>query len=303
MKVAFSSYQLIPKQSLNRLQKNFPVKGALLRISENNHHGYVDCLCWPQFGELPFSQIIENIRNGNMNDSLTQRLLQVAKSDLNARKDKVQLLAGIRDLKNHSYVFSYSEESTQVIKVKMSGEFESDKQVILTLLKDKPDVKLRLDFNSGMQELQIDQFIKFLNLHKTHIDFIEDPFSGALSDLNKFSQRTEIGVALDWWPVQIKLEWNGPLILKPLHEDPQLFLNLPNRIIVSSLMDHPLGQVQAASLASHWPNEIHGLRSEVFYNENSYTKTLRQYFSGELDQTTFGYGFGELLEMENWLDI
>jgi o-succinylbenzoate synthase len=165
---------------------------------------------------------------------------------------------------------------------------------------------LRLDFNSSLTKAQYQRFVSALGDDCDGIDYVEDPTPW--NSQNGFGALpSHPPLAVDFEASQANGNPRAPAvrIVKPAIQDWDTLLSekLSQRTIISSYLDHPLGQCFAVWVAATRgsPSETHGLASHLSYEPNAFSERL------ELDgprllvpRVGTGIGFDELLEKLPW---
>lgn len=155
------------------------------------------------------------------------------------------------------------------------------------------DVRIRVDFNNT---LGAEEFVRVAaSLPRGRIDFIEDPtpYDPAVwSDLRK---RTGLRLALDRGEAE---EGVDVLVVKPaVQEMPRS----SKEIVVTSYMDHPVGQLFAAHAAAMWATSRRcGLVTHVLYESNDFSERLQLDGARLVPPGGTGLGFDDLLERIAW---
>lgn len=277
MRVSCSPYTLIGKPPYKDR------KGALLRIEyRDGKVGYCDCHPWPECGDETLFTQIEMLKNG-LTTNLTKCSLKFAKLDAEARALKKNLFEGLTIPPSHWLLKSMDEpipEGFTTVKLKV----KKDDNLTNFLENLPPGIKVRLDFNNAHT---FESFSKCV--FNNTIDFIEDPYPYEKESWEK----SPVPLATDFQKER------GPIsILKPARDNYEEFLHC-DRIIVTSYLDHPIGQLSAAYVAAllkkKRPEKIDvcGLLSHHVYEENPFSKRLNFQHPNSL-------GFDDLLENSPW---
>ena len=338
MKIDFSEYELFPFSLLSSKTSSGARKGALLRIQfDSDRVGYSDCHPWPELGDLPLSAQLNELREERLTP-LTQRSLEHARVDAEARRVNQSLFVTNRlrkqpfHLKNHSLISNLlSLDETKIrekaqagyshlkIKVGISPHLEA-----VCLRKLEPclsdfNLKVRLDFNSSLTERDFDSFLSDLGSCRRRINFIEDPvpFDGKV--WKSLQEKWEIPLALDRTE-NMELEFVEPqafsfLIHKPAIQDPHWIVSCSQKlkvpVVVTSYLDHPLGQMCAAWVATEVlpqagafaVEETCGVLSHSSYRPHAFSEEIQcegPYLKLPLGT---GFGFDRLLAGKNWRSL
>jgi O-succinylbenzoate synthase len=232
-------YTLKPRRPLSALAGARPREGALLRVGE----GFADVHPWPELGDAPLDEQLALLSHGQTTP-LTRRSLWFASV---WRRD---LFEGLTIPRSH-WPGSDPPEDFDVAKVKMPGGTLPDR------------VRLRLDFNGDG-----DAFARVApTLPRERIDFIEDPCPYDAATWREIRQRG-FRLALDR---HVATESVDVLVVKPAVQDVP---NVDIPIIITSYMDHPIGQLHAAYVAAN-SNETCGLVTHVLYENDPFIERMK----------------------------
>jgi len=236
-------YSLKPRRPLSALAGDAPRQGALLRAGE----GFADVHPWPELGDAPLDEQLALLARGETTP-LTRRSLWFASVW------KRDLFDGLAIPRSH-WPGSDPPDGFDTVKVKMPGG-------VLP-----PSHRLRLDFNASIDAAAFAALAP--TLPRERIDFVEDPCPydaatwRALHDLG-FHLALDRHVATDGVDV---------LVVKPAVQDVP-HVDIP--IIITSYMDHPIGQLHAAYVAAtHTPNATCGLVTNVLFESDPFLERMR----------------------------
>lgn len=290
MKIRYSPYKLIGTGS-------FPSrKGALLEFTfEDQTTGYADCHPWEELGDAPLAQQLSLLKMGRLTP-ITARSLDFALIDSNARANKVNLFAGLKIPESH-YLVSTAEvpEEYAVYKCK-------DPDICLKLLpRLSSGQKVRMDFNFSLTKAQFIEFIGKTKRYIDRFDFIEDPFPFNAEIWKEFELQYGISLALDR---KKEGQEHAIRILKPAIDPPGKYES-KQRLVYTSYLDHPLGQIGAAYVAAaSGCNEVCGLTSHLVYQPNIFSERLDVVNSKlRIPVEGTGLGFDDCLEEQNWRSL
>jgi o-succinylbenzoate synthase len=273
-------YELIPKRRLSTVAIDGPRHGALIRVDG----GFADIHPWPELGDLPLDQQLALLARDETTP-LTQASLEFASIDAAARRDGRSLFEGVTIPPSH---WPGPDPPAGFDTVKLKG------------IDRIPDhVRLRIDFNAT---LTAEEFVQIAaTLPRERIDFIEDPCPYDPSIWRELRAQTGLRLALDRAASSSRLcsvDSYDVLILKPALEE------IPctdAEIVVTSYMDHPIGQLTAAyTAATANIKTTCGLITHVLYENDVFIERMR------IDETHLvppggpGWGFDDLLENLPW---
>lgn len=259
-------------------------EGALLRING----GHADCHPWPELGDLPLNKQLEKLAR-NETTPLTKRSLYFAALDREARAQNRSLFEGLTIPKSHYLLLKLGDVPPHsLVKIKMGR----DASALLRFLK-KSSCQVRLDFNAKLTEPEFKQFLDETAEYHSRFDCIEDPFPYEESAWKRYAN-----LACDARSEQA-IGTAHTLVLKPAVQDHEPFRNLSQKLIVTSYLDHPLGQLSAAFIAAQLRVDVCGLCSHLVYQTNEFSEQLPQTTSLVPPPGT-GFGFDELLKKLPW---
>ncbi len=256
-----------------------PRRGALIRVGS----GFADIHPWPELGDEPLEEQLARIGQ----TPLTRRSLELARLDGAARERAVSLFDGLTIPESH---WPGSEPPP---------EFDTVKLKSIEVIPER--VRIRIDFNA---RLRPEEFLLIAEgLPHDRIDFVEDPCPYDPAVWSALQQQTGLRLALDR-----PSEHGGlppfsaadVLVVKPAIED------VPSddrEIVVTSYMDHPLGQFGAAYIAALHADKVSprcGLFTHVLYKRDEFIERIRSDGPRLLPPEGTGIGFDDLLERLPW---
>lgn len=313
MKISHSFYELISKHPIQSKRTQTVRQGALLQVEfDEGTVGFADCHPWEEFGDLPLQAQLELLKNGKCT-RLTARSLYFAKMDAKARQNKQNLLASRKIPMSH-YLISQLDESCfdeikmawekgfTYFKIKLGKEMAQEKQFLKEILNHWPNAKIRLDFNSKLNPEQLISFLDSVTEYKKSIDFIEDPFPFHYPSWRKIQESFQISLAADEY---YRDAYGHPEAAQVIIMKPAVHTLKPvdtrQRLIITTYLDHPLGQISAAYMASLACAEPCGLLSHHVYQPNAYSDMMVQKGPYLHPIPGYGLGFDELLMKEKFV--
>ena len=332
MKIWTSEYTLTPRLgSLGGHAKARPREGALIRVEHDDSSvGYADIHPWTELGDEPLAIQLQKLTNFETTP-LTQRSLELATLDAESRKQNSSAFQGlhipnshflITDLKKNfqAELMRAFDEGFATLKIKIGRSVVSMLEDRVTLEKSistLQNFKLRFDFNSQRNHVEIQEWLQGLSpALRQSIEFLEDPCQWNLGNWAELREKTSVPLALDHGGEEIfSTEEAGPVaqllsdvIVKPAVQDPSEIVNTQLKYVVTSYLDHPVGQLGAALEAGFLSERMKlatcGLLSHTSYEPNSYSEAFPSKgptLTPRLNEA--GIGFGALLEKENWQEL
>ena len=266
-----------------------PVRhGALLRVeTAGGAFGYADIHPWEELGDLPLAEQLAKLSRGEITD-LTRASLAFAALDGAARAEGRSLWEGLVVPPSHFLLPGAAEsmpgaleaalgEGFTRFKLKVGGEREADERLLLSLADILADAggRLRLDWNERLTAAEFAARFARLQDLLPLLDFVEDPCPFDPQTWQELSRQTGAEFALDRAADTHAGQFAGTLIHKPARFGPELPRTSARRVVVTSYLDHPLGQLGAAWVAARLrTTETHGLVSHRAYARNAFSDTL-----------------------------
>jgi O-succinylbenzoate synthase len=318
VKIAFSKYVLFPIKTGFRK----PREGALLKVSfADGSCGYADCHPWEELGDLSLDDQLKILGKGK-DTPLTKQSIRFAKIDAQARSEKQHLFHGAELPTNHYHISDYSlidndllthlsKSGIRLIKVKMGADLVNDSIFLkkFTPIFQGNNLKLRLDFNCKLSEQKFLEFLKQCSGCLDVIDFFEDPFTYHPLQWRKIKEDYKVKLACDKDSINALAYPDSCdyLVVKPAVQEISAFLNDKRPLVLTSYLDHPIGQLSALYTASMILKEKNAILSDCgFLSHYAYTPTMFTHaFSQEKSQLIpsfkgCGWGYDDLLKKLEW---
>ena len=263
-------YRLIPRGG------GAPRGGALLRVEG----GFADVHPWPELGDAPLDEQLALLARGETTQ-LTRASLHWARVDADARGRGRSLFDGLTIPQSH---WSGNEPPAGFDTVKTKG-----------VLPVPEDVRIRIDFNA---QLSAEEFVRIAEpLPRERIDFIEDPCPYDAVTWRLLRERTGLRLALDRFEGEADV-----LVHKPALQTS--FPEFGGEVVVTSYLDHPVGQFFAAYVAAtHEVSARCGLFTHAVYEPDAFNERIRADGARLLPPGGTGIGFDDLLEDLPWTKI
>jgi O-succinylbenzoate synthase len=209
------------------------------------------------------------------------------------------------------------------VKLKLGRDLAAEAQALARLREDQDSlVRLRFDFNSTLKAGELDAFLERLPVAvRSRVEFIEDPFAFEARVWAEAQKRLQIILAADLEigsPEEAaeaaRSQAAGVLVVKPAKQDDCAFARAflaasGYSVIVTSSMDHPLGQIAAAYRAAKLRAEfgeavgICGLLSQTAFFPNEFSESLRIQGPQLVPPGGTGFGFDDLLHQQEWTRV
>jgi O-succinylbenzoate synthase len=247
--------------------------GALIRVGS----GFADVHPWPELGDAPLDEQLARLARGETTP-LTKRSLELARIDGEARERGVSLFHGLTIPLSH---WPGADPPP---------EFDTAKIKNIDRIPDR--VRLRIDFNA---RLRPEEFLLIAEgLPRERIDFVEDPCPYDGATWTALGEQSGLRLALDRFVAEDGVD---VLIVKPAIEE---IPRTEKEMIITSYMDHPVGQFGAAYFAALHPAPRCGLFTHVLYDKNAFSERIRSEGARLLAPEGTGVGFDDLLQRLPW---
>lgn len=320
MKISFSSYKL-----------NFAGRGArpcregaLLRFDfDNGEVGYADCHPWPELGDVALAEQLKLLGTG-VHTNLTSQSMIFGILDAHARLNKKNLFSGLSIPESHYLFIEPSPDNDRdileipskgfkYIKIKVGRDPSSEIPILKRWIQSLIPLgcRLRLDFNCKLSSQEFLNYLKQLGNMKEGIDFYEDPCP--FDPLAWEHIRKQYGIKLacdrDSYHALHHPASCDVLVIKPAVQKVRSFLSHPlhgRKLVFTSYLDHPLGQLSAAYAAAAAAKErVHdietcGLLSHHVYEPCPFQRYLTHERATLNAPEGYGFGFDELLGGQSW---
>lgn len=331
MPISYHLYELQSAAPLGARSQGTVRHGALLRVrSDTDKIGYADLHPWAELGDLPLAGQLDALAHGAAT-GLLSAALAFAALDADARADARSLWVGLTVPNSHFLLSGLGKRSEDEMeaalaegfthfKIKTGKDPAAEKTSLRELASrlhgvtaaDGRPPRLRLDYNETLTAAQFTAYFSELFAEpqqqdriKPYLDFIEDPFPFDQAAWAEAGAALGATLAVDRAVSDSAAAgFGGVTVHKPARTGPFSLSGLPppgtQRRIVTSYLDHPLGQLCAAWVAArlsvdgpdkkHEPGETHGLVSHRIYARTPFSDRLG--WSGPRLHVPEGHGFG-----------
>jgi len=292
--------------------------GALLRITfDDGLIGYCDCHPWIELGDLPLSKQLLALYHSNATPLLNCSL-QFARIDAHARRHKRSLFEGLTIPPSHQLVSladdltSFTAEEITFFKMKSGSSPEDEIKTFVSWTAAHPHIKLRLDFNEKLTRNEFLYYWKSIPLSvKQCIDFIEDPYEYDPESYTEDQKRLDIHFAADKAAEKaLRFPKSADVIVhKPAVDQCPTLPDSSTKLVVTTYLDHPFGQMcaayTAAKLKDRYPKQIDlcGLLTHKCYQNNSFIGSVQSRGPHLIPSKGTGFGFDELLKDISWQSL
>ena len=274
MRIEYWRYSLVPRARLRGVARPGAREGALLHVDD----GVCDVHPWPELGDAPLDEQLAMLARGETTP-LTRCSLRFAELDARARREDRSLFEGLTIPLSH---WSGNEPPAGFDTIKIKG-----------LQPVPPDVRVRIDFNAT---LTAEEFLA-LEL-PPNVEFAEDPCPYDPEVWSRLRERIRLAYDRPATSNQQPATQFDVLIHKPALQD---WPNHAGEIVVTSYMDHPIGQLFAAYVAAtHEVSDRCGLMTHVLYESDPFIERMRADGARLLPAEGTGVGFDDLLARLPW---
>lgn len=306
-------YELRGAGTLNARSERTVFEGALIRVD-----GGYGCLHpWPELGDPALDDLLQMMRTGE-DHVLIDRARCCAAMDRAARLEARSLFKGLTVPTSHATLVEWSAAAVEaamragfgVMKLKAGRDIAREAGMLNEYSHAWPDLRWRLDFNARTSVEDICVFLECLrDSTKEQIDFLEDPCPFVEEHWLALREVGGLRLAMDRGASPGRDEADV-LVLKPALVDPRDFRQSAEEnaqwLVVTSAMDHPVGQCFAAYEAARLSAGVTGMVGECGLQTHGLFET--DAFSERLGVVGpvfhppggSGLGFDDLLEGLPW---
>lgn len=318
MKIRYHVYKLTFRENFGTVSPGAFREGALLEVTfEDGLIGYCDCHPWVELGDRPLQDQLVALSHPDKTP-LLQCSLRFARIDAKGRRDLRSVFDGVPIPLSHQIVSlkdalgGYIAEGIHYFKLKAGADPEQEIATITSWVTSFPEIKLRLDFNERLPRADfIDYWRAIPAPVRRCVDFVEDPYRYKSQLWAEDQQHLGVCFAADHAANEAILlpESARYIVHKPAVEQPPHPSNNKTRLVVTSYMDHPLGQMCAAYAAGHlnklYPKQVDicGLLTQKCYESSPFIDAIISKGPQLLPATGTGFGFNSLLEALPWQNL
>lgn len=312
-KPLISRYRLKARGFMNSISNRRDFEGALIQIDG----GYGCIHPWPELGDPTLEKCLADLA-GARRWPIVRRAIRCAEYDKTARDFEHSLFEEMELPKSHATLAK--TDATEValavalgftaIKLKSGRDLSAESKFLEMMASEFASIKWRLDFNESLTPEQAAGFLLGLT-EKTRaaIDFVEDPCPFSETAWNDLHRKTRIKLAVDREaaPRSAAAQF---MVIKPAVDEPFLLgeaaIHHSQRVVITSYMDHPVGQTfavwEAARLELQFPGLVGlcGLQTHHLFETNDFTESLGPWSPEFKVPDGNGLGFTELLDALPW---
>ena len=309
----FWKYELTARQPVNATTMRRKYQGVLLRIDD----GFACLHPWPELGDPTLGKCLADLR-GARRWPIVRRALRCAQEDANARFIGDELLDEIDVPDSHAtlpwhddrIVESAVEKGFAQLKMKVGRDLKRESDFLTGISERFPQLRWRLDFNEVTTAGEARDFLLGLpGALRARLDFVEDPCPYSDEVWTQLGRETGTILAVDREAAP-QCAAAGVMVVKPAVDEPWLLAEAAagrgQQVVVTSYMEHPLGQCfaawEAAKLNVQFPGlvGICGLQTHQLFTPCDFSERLGRWSPHFKSPGGTGLGFDERLERLPW---
>lgn len=298
---------------LNALARRSEYEGVLIR--QGGGHACIHP--WPELGDPTLATCLADLA-GPRRRAIVRRALRCAEMDRVAREFEHSLFEEMEVPASHATLSHPDAESIlqareagfEHIKLKGGRDPQKEAAFLRTMATEHPSLRWRIDCNEAFEPDAAHAFLTALDPTTLRaIDFIEDPCPYAEPTWARLHSMHRIPLAVDREasPLSSAAQF---MVIKPAMDEPLLLaeaaLSHNQRVVVTSAMDHPVGQAfaawEAARLALQMPGlvDVCGLQTHHLFESDPFMERLGPWSPEFHVPEGLGIGFDDVLETLPW---
>ena len=303
--IYYWKYALRSKEALNKRGARTRHEGALIRLANGGVGGIHP---WPELGDLPMSKQLGALKEGGMTP-LIEGALDCAKLDGEARHGGVSLLQNpIPEshwlAKREDVPSEIEERGFTIVKLKGGQDIKGLRENVGKW--GRGGFRIRIDMNESVSQEKFLEFWRMLgDKERQRIELVEDPAKWTSDSSWAKIRESGVSIAVDRDPEK-RIESEDILVIKPAC--PSRVSSRDRRLFVTSYMDHAIGQMWAAFVASSLRESrgsesvlTCGLMTHHCFEPDEFFERIKTKGSVLLPQEGgTGLGFDDLLEKLPW---
>ena len=311
-------YTLKSGGGLNSRSHALTHEGVLIRIDKNGDSGYACLHPWEELGDLSLDTLLKQLSEGRGSRQLNCAI-DCADVDRKARQDGVSLFDSLNLPLSHATIVggldkieSAVDAGFDTVKLKMGKDVESNILFLNNINKEFPSLSIRIDFNGVSGFGALDKMLGEVG-KEVHdkIDFIEDPFPRGDDRWMVLRDKYGVQIGIDRGIEKAEGKFDIAVVKPAINDTVKICeaAQLAGRsVVITSYMDHPVGQRYAAFCAAKLNsqylglvNSRCGLVTHGLYESDEFIERAGR-VAPELfvEPCSTGLGFDDLLEKVNW---
>ena len=312
-KPMISRYRLKARGFLNSISNRREFEGALIQID-----GGFGCIHpWPELGDPTLEKCLADLA-GARRWPIVRRAIRCAEFDRASRVFDNSLFEEMEVPASHATLAKADvaeialavEAGFTTVKLKAGRDLTDEARFLDEMAAEYPQLKWRLDFNESPTPGETTEFLLGL-AEKTRaaIDFVEDPSPYSETAWKEMRRQTRVNLAVDREAAPLSSAAQV-MVIKPAIDEPFLLgeaaLGHQQRVVITSYMDHPVGQTfaawEAARLGLQFPGLVGmcGLQTHHLFEPDAFTEALGPWSPDLKVPDGTGLGFDDLLDALPW---
>ena len=312
-KPMISRYRLKARGFLNSISNRREFEGALIQID-----GGFGCIHpWPELGDPTLEKCLADL-SGARRWPIVRRAIRCAEYDRASRVFDNSLFEEMEVPASHATLAKANvaeialavEAGFTTVKLKSGRDLTAEARFLDEMAAEYPQLKWRLDFNESLTPGDATSFLLGL-AEKTRaaIDFVEDPSPYSESSWKEIRRQTRVNLAVDREAAPLSAAAQV-MVVKPAIDEPFLLgeaaLGHQQRVVITSYMDHPVGQTfaawEAARLGLQFPGLVGtcGLQTHHLFEPDAFSEALGPWSPDFKVPDGTGLGFDDLLDALPW---
>lgn len=311
-----SPYRLRSRGFLNAVSDRRELRGVLIRAGA----GYGCIHPWPELGDPSLEKCLEDLR-GRRFWPIVRRAMRCAEFDDAARTAEESLFEEMEVPRSHATLVKADaaelaaavEAGFDTVKMKAGRGLPGETAFLEGMVAEYPQLKWRLDFNESLDPETAEAFLTGLSqAARRALDFIEDicPFSETAWEGLWKKHRVRLAVDRESGPHRKAAQVT---VIKPAVDEPFLLGEAAamngQAVVMTSYMDHPLGQAFAAWEAARteliFPGLVGtcGLQTHHLFERDAFVEILGDWKPGFSVPEGTGLGFDDELAALDWVKL
>lgn len=298
---------------MNAVSDRLEFDGALIRSGD----GFGCIHPWVEMGDPPLVKCLEDLA-GARRWPLVRRALRCVAMDGAARGHEVSLFDDLEVPVSHATLPSLDavelkralEAGFERVKLKGGRDLRWEARFFREMAAEYPTLRWRFDFNEVPAPAETAEFLLEMQPGlRARIDFVEDPCPYGEKVWLDLHRRTGVRLAVDLEAAP-QCAAAQVMVIKPAVDEPVLLAEAAaargQEVVVTSMMDHPVGQCFAAWEAGRldlvFPGRtgVCGLQTHHLFEPDEFTEALGPWSPVFRPPAGTGLGFDELLEKLPW---
>jgi o-succinylbenzoate synthase len=311
-----SPYRLRARGFLNAVSSRREFEGVLIRAGQ----GFGCIHPWPELGDPPLEKCLDDLK-GRRFWPIVRRAMRCAEYDDAARSREESLFEEMEVPHSHATLVKADAGELDAavaagfttVKMKAGRDVAGVADFLERMRAAHPALKWRLDFNESLDVDAAGAFLAGLSPQaRRALDFIEDicPFSETAWEALWKNHRVPLAVDRESAPHRKAAQFT---VIKPAVDEPFLLSEAAamnsQAVVMTSYMDHPLGQAFAAWEAARtellFPGLVKtcGLQTHHLFEKDAFTELLGEWKPEFTVPGGTGLGFDEQLADLAWVRL